>query len=55
MYYFTSDTIAQANKQISALDAKAGGLLCILHCLTENIEENISYTIDGKRLRSQLN
>lgn len=54
MYYFTSDTITQANKQISALDAKAGGLLCILHCLTENIEENISYTIDGKRLRSQL-
>lgn len=54
MYYFTSDTIAQANKQISELDAKAGGLLCILHCLTENIEENISYTIDGKRLRSQL-
>ena len=54
MYYFTSDTIVQANKQISALDAKAGGLLCILHCLTENIEENISYTIDGKKLRSQL-
>lgn len=54
MYYFTSDTIEQANKQISALDAKVGGLLCILHCLSENIEENISYTIDGKRLRSQL-
>lgn len=54
MYYFTSDTISQANKQIATLDAKVGGLLCILHCISENIEENISYTIDGKKLRSQL-
>lgn len=54
MYYFTPDTIAQANKNIETLDAKAGGLLCMLSCLMENIEENISYTIDGKKLRKQL-
>lgn len=54
MYYFTSDTIAQANEHISTLDAKVGGVFCILHCLSENIEENISYTINGERLRSQL-
>ena len=54
MYFFTPDTIAQANKNIEALDSKFGGLLCVLHCLTENIEENISYTIDGEKLRKQL-
>lgn len=54
MYYFTPDTIVQANKNIENLDSKIGGLLCILHCLSENIEENISYTIDGVALRRQL-
>ena len=54
MYYFTADTIAQANKNIETLDPKVGGLLCILHCLEENIEENVSYTIDGEQLRRQL-
>ena len=54
MYFFAPDTIAQANKNIEALDSKFGGLLCVLHCLTENIEENISYTIDGEKLRKQL-
>ncbi len=54
MYYFTADTIAQANKNIETLDPKVGGLLCVLHCLVENIEENISYTIDGEQLRRQL-
>ena len=54
MYFFTPDTIAQANKNIEALDSKFGGLLCVLHCLTENIDENVSYTIDGEKLRKQL-
>ena len=54
MYCFTSDTIVQANKNIEALDSKFGGLLCVLRCLTENIEENVSYTIDGEKLRKQL-
>ena len=54
MYFFTPDTIAQANKNIEDLDSKFGGLLCVLHCLTENIEENVSYTIDGEKLRKQL-
>ena len=54
MYFFTPDTIAQANKNIEALDSKFGGLLCVLHCLTENIEENVNYTIDGEKLRKQL-
>ena len=54
MYYFTADTIVQANKNIEALDPKVGGLLCILHCLAENIQENVSYTIDGVQLRRQL-
>lgn len=54
MYYFTPDTIVQAYKNLEALDAKAGGLFCILSSLTENIEENASYTIDGEKLRRQL-
>lgn len=54
MYYFTADTIDQANEKIKTLDAKAGGLICILHCLTENIVENISYTINGEMLRKEL-
>ena len=54
MYYFTADTIYQANEKIKTLDAKTGGLLCILHCLTEDIVENISYTINGEMLRKQL-
>lgn len=54
MYFFTSDTIVQANKNVESLDSKFGGLLCVLHCLTENIEENVSYTIDGEKLRKQL-
>lgn len=54
MYYFTANTIAQANKEIEMLDAKVGGLFCILHCLTEDLEENISYTINGEQLRKQL-
>ena len=54
MYFFTSDTIVQANKNIEALDSKFGGLLCVLHCLSESIEENVSYTIDGEKLRKQL-
>ena len=44
MYYFTADTIYQANEKIKTLDAKTGGLLCILHCLTEDIVENIIRT-----------
>ena len=54
MYYFTADTINVANENIKTLDAKTGGLFCILHCLTENIAENISYTINGEMLRKQL-
>ena len=54
MYYFTPDTIVQANNNIKALDPKVGGLMCILSCLAENIEENISYTINGEQLRKQL-
>lgn len=54
MYFFSADTIVQANKNIETLDPKVGGLLCVLHCLVENIEENVSYTIDGERLRRQL-
>ena len=54
MYVFTSDTIVQANKKIETLDAKFGGLLCVLRCLSENIQENVSYTIDGEKLRKQL-
>lgn len=54
MYFFTPETIVQANKNIEAIDPKIGGILCILHCLSENIEENISYTIDGQKLRKQL-
>lgn len=54
MYYFTADTINQANENIKNLDAKAGGILCILYCLTENLTENISYTINGEMLRKQL-
>ncbi len=54
MYYFTPDTIAQANRNINTLNAKNGGLLCVLSCLTENIEENKSYTIDGTKLRREL-
>lgn len=54
MYFFTPETIAKANKRIEDIDPKIGGLLCILHCLTENIEENTNYTIDGEKLRKQL-
>ena len=54
MYYFTPDTIVQANNNIKALDPKVGGLMCILSCLAENIEENVSYTINGESLRKQL-
>ena len=54
MYFFTPNTIIQANKNIEKLDSKAGGLLCILHCLVESIEENVSYTINGEQLRRQL-
>lgn len=54
MYYFTSETIAQANKRIASLDAKVGGLLCILSCLGEDIKDNFSYTINGTLLRRQL-
>lgn len=54
MYYLTSDVIKQANDNIKKLDAKVGGLLCILSCLDEIIEENKSYTIDGRILRKQL-
>lgn len=54
MYFFTSDTIAQANENIKNLDSKFGGLLCVLHSLTGNLEENVSYTIDGEKLRKQL-
>ena len=54
MYFFTPDTIVKANKYIKSLDPKMGGLLCVLHCLTENIEENISYEINGEELRKQL-
>lgn len=54
MYYFTADTIDQANEKIKTLDAKAGGLFCILHCLTDNLLENVSYTINGEMLRKQL-
>lgn len=54
MYFFTPDTIVQANQNIDSLDPKVGGLLCVLRCLTENIEENVSYTINGEQLRRQL-
>ncbi len=54
MYYFTPATIAQANNQISSLDAKVGGLLCILSCLDGDINENVNYEINGTLLRRQL-
>ena len=54
MYYFTPEIIVQANKNLEALDPKVGGLMCILRCLREDIEENVSYLIDGERLRTQL-
>jgi len=54
MYFFTPDTIFKANENIKTLAPKVGGLLCILHCLMENIEENISYEIDGQKLHKQL-
>ena len=54
MYFFTPDTIVQANKNIEALDPKVGGLLCILSCLADNIEENVNYTVNGEQLRRQL-
>lgn len=54
MYYFAPETLFQANKNIESLDSKFGGLLCVLHCLTENLEENKSYTINGEKLRQQL-
>lgn len=54
VYYFTPETIAQANKKITSLDAKVGGLLCVLSCIGEKIEENHSYTINGALLRKQL-
>lgn len=54
MYFFTPDTIVKANEHIKTLDPKIGGLLCVLHCLTESIEENVSYEINGGELRKQL-
>ena len=54
MYYFTPEIIVQANKNLESLDPKVGGLMCILRCLREDIEENVSYLIDGERLRTQL-
>lgn len=54
MNFFTPETIFQANKNIENLDPKVGGLICLLSCLVENIDENVSYTIDGERLRKQL-
>ena len=42
MYYFTPDVIVRANKNIENLDSKTGGLLCVLHCLMNEIEENVS-------------
>ena len=54
MYYLTSDVIKQANDNIKKLDSKVGGLFCILSCLDEVIEENKSYTIEGRLLRKQL-
>lgn len=54
MYSFAPQTIINANKNIESLDPKVGGLLCILHCLEDDIKENISYTINGELLRRQL-
>lgn len=54
MYFFTPDTIVEANKNLEALDPKVGGLLCVLSCLPDDIEENVSYTINGEQLRRQL-
>lgn len=54
MYYFSPETIAQANKNIEAFDSKIGGLLCVLHCLSDGVEENVSYTINGEKLRRKL-
>lgn len=54
MYYFTPDTIAEANEKITSIDPKIGGLLCILSCLNGEIEENSNYTINGPLLRKKL-
>lgn len=54
MYYFTPATVAQANRQLTSLDAKVGGLFCILSCLNGDIEENVNYEINGTVLRRQL-
>ena len=44
MYFFTPDTIIQANKRIEDLDPKVGGLFCILSCLEEEIDEMVDAT-----------
>ena len=53
-YYLTPETIKKANDNLKALDSKFGGLLCILHCIPDEVEENRSYEINGSELRKEL-
>jgi len=53
-FYLTSETIKNANDNIRDLDSKVGGLLCILHCINEPIEDNKTYEINGNLLRREL-
>lgn len=54
MFSFNSDTIYNAWKNLNLLDAKIGGMFCILSCIDEEIVPNISYKIDGVKLRQKL-
>ena len=54
MVSFDSKTIYNAWKNLNHLDAKIGGMFCILSCINEEIVPNKSYKIDGIKLRQQL-
>ena len=54
MFSFDSETIYKAWRNLNSLDAKVGGMFCILSCINEEIVPNKSYKIDGLKLRQQL-
>jgi len=54
MFSFDSVTIFNAWKNLNSVDAKVGGLFCILSCIDGNIIANKSYQIDGAKLRERL-